>query len=1313
MDGGNKSWLVLLGMLLMASLAAAQTTITGNVYSADGKTPALGATIVLKNPAIGFSRTATTDGQGNYVFDSVPPASGYDIEAVVNGKTIASRANIDVLVGQSRIVFPPLIRDQVESPATPARPVLQVNLSPSYSENITRAQLRSLPLFNRNFLVLGLLSPGVHNVPASSPLAGATFSISGGRPENNNFLLDGTNNVASSTNQAVPFQVNDAIQEFRVIYSNAPAEYGIGRGGVVEVVTNRARRSGSQRWHGSGFGYFGSDALNAGNTLSVYSNSTFQQALLESIPSPFDSNPQGTFTVPVGSLFSGNHYTFSAPHSYNALEQLLPNTGCTACGQLFNASSILAANGSHTQPLNQKQFGANVGGSITHKLFIFGSYEGTLIDNPNQVFERVPTAFDRSYTDSPTLQNNPSAQFAQKILNLYPQPNVIGVPGVLEFFKGQAPNFTHVHNLLYRTDYTATANTTYLLRYNAQLLDQLHDDSLPASSAYAGNGADRKAQNQSVTLSQVYSSAHGWLSDLRFGLTQFHLAEEPQDASLNAASLGLPARLMPTFALSGIDPRVTGTAPGDPGAMGGWFDSFWNGPINKTPITPSLDGQFPFARIGAPLTAPSKRIDTQGFASDSIALRLGRHAVKFGGEFRYLQNLVSDGGMARGLVVSNNIGEFTHDSESCISCRLGFINPSFDYALRQPSAYAGDLRSWTASGYIQDHFRLHHKLTIDAGLRYDPFSRPHDADGELFNFDSAANGLVREGSSQVVDPFGFTCGVGTPRLDSLYPFRSATTPVPWVCNPHGTSLSERQPLNFAPRLGFAYAPVEGKTVIRGGAGLYFDHQPVNATAQLLQNRPTSLNLSKPSAIYGQNFLSPACGNQQCGFGNISLNPGSLSGAALSNLEEFQAASGPPAIYALDQLRNSTPVTLQYSAGVQQQLGRHFVAQASYLGAFGYRQPVLHNTNFQDEFFCTSSAPAGGNPNGNCDNISFFPVLTLSNIGSSSYHSVVLKIQGESWHGLRFNGVYTYSHSYDNASSGQFPLVPSTIWNQLFGFQLFGTGSPFGFILGGLPGNGLTVGQINGAALVGKALGFPVPGNQAVNSALVTTGANPVITTPYLIPQDPIGFLRDDYGHSDFDTPQRAVVDLTYDLPFRKGSRLWGGWTVSGIVVAESGQPYTLFAGPAFGEVTQRVILSGNPAVTGNPNGYFGTKGISLVGTDPNACPAVYANPSASNNPLFGGKPGLPGPCTGNSARNQFYGPGYANTDMAVQKKFAVFGESRSLLFRAEFFNLFNHSNFYNPTTTLSNDGFTMNPQFGQIVSARPSRQIQLAARFDF
>jgi len=72
-----------------------------------------------------------------------------------------------------------------------------------------------------------------------------------------------------------------------------------------------------------------------------------------------------------------------------------------------------------------------------------------------------------------------------------------------------------------------------------------------------------------------------------------------------------------------------------------------------------------------------------------------------------------------------------------------------------------------------------------------------------------------------------------------------------------------------------------------------------------------------------------------------------------------------------------------------------------------------------------------------------------------------------------------------------------------------------------------------------------------------------------------------------------------------------------------------------------------------------------------------------------------------------------NMDLAIQKSFNVFDEVKKLHFRAEFYNLFDRANFYNPISALSLDGFKFNPDFGKIKSAHDSRQIQLAVRFDF
>src|SRR5947209_20092277 len=82
------------------------------------------------------------------------------------------------------------------APTGPAPTVRNETTITSIGGVITGDQLRTLPLYNRNFLVLGLLTPNTHDVEAGSPISGSSFSISGNRPSSNNFLLDGAENMA-------------------------------------------------------------------------------------------------------------------------------------------------------------------------------------------------------------------------------------------------------------------------------------------------------------------------------------------------------------------------------------------------------------------------------------------------------------------------------------------------------------------------------------------------------------------------------------------------------------------------------------------------------------------------------------------------------------------------------------------------------------------------------------------------------------------------------------------------------------------------------------------------------------------------------------------------------------------------------------------------------------------------------------------------------------------------------------------------------------------------------------------------------------
>jgi len=83
------------------------------------------------------------------------------------------------------------------------------------------------------------------------------------------------------------------------------------------------------------------------------------------------------------------------------------------------------------------------------------------------------------------------------------------------------------------------------------------------------------------------------------------------------------------------------------------------------------------------------------------------------------------------------------------------------------------------------------------------------------------------------------------------------------------------------------------------------------------------------------------------------------------------------------------------------------------------------------------------------------------------------------------------------------------------------------------------------------------------------------------------------------------------------------------------------------------------------------------------------------------------------ARNAFTGPDYINMNFSLQKRFHLMAEGKMLTLRMEVYNLFNHSNFYNPISTYSTDGVTLNPDFGKIKSAHDPREFQFAIRFSW
>jgi len=191
------------------------------------------------------------------------------------------------------------------------------------------------------------------------------------------------------------------------------------------------------------------------------------------------------------------------------------------------------------------------------------------------------------------------------------------------------------------------------------------------------------------------------------------------------------------------------------------------------------------------------------------------------------------------------------------------------------------------------------------------------------------------------------------------------------------------------------------------------------------------------------------------------------------------------------------------------------------------------------------------------------------------------------------------------------------------------------------------------------------------------------------------------GRSSFDIPHRFVGSFAYDLPFgedrRWGSNLSGaamqllsGWRLNGVVTLQSGQPFSAALPSELdnSNTGQSILGFGagdRPNVVGNPN---------LANPDP----AQWINPAAFAFPAFG--------TFGNAGRNIVQGPPLHEVNFSVLKDTKL-GETTTLQFRAEMFNLFNQPNFLAPNI------FFGTPGFGQITGAREGREIQFGLKLLF
>jgi hypothetical protein len=328
---------VVLACLLLAGMACAQGLgasgdIKGTVTDPSGAV-VTGAVVTATDVNKGIKHTVSTDNNGQFFLAGLPPAA-YSISVTKSGFQPEVAKSVVVNIGQSLILNFPMkvstVSEQIEVTTEP--PVVETDRG-GQSNVVNEQLIRELPINRRDYLTFTLLAPAVSDSTRLSsdqdyrvkqtPQSGLSFYGSNGR--GNSVTVDG----GEVNDDAGGVRLNmgqDAVQEFQINRSNYGADLGGASGATINIVT----KSGSNDVHGTLFGLFRNDAMDAANPFSV------SQAL-----SP---------------------------------------------GQAFNPAAP-DVTGTHIKDtLTREQFGGSIGFPITKgKTFLYSSFEGLLSDAQNAV----------------------------------------------------------------------------------------------------------------------------------------------------------------------------------------------------------------------------------------------------------------------------------------------------------------------------------------------------------------------------------------------------------------------------------------------------------------------------------------------------------------------------------------------------------------------------------------------------------------------------------------------------------------------------------------------------------------------------------------------------------------------------------------------------------------------------------------------------------------------------------------------------------------------------------------------------------------
>src|SRR5713101_6939584 len=273
------AYLFLAGVLLLSAgcgttfaQATASAALQGTI-SDQSDAAIKGAKVAITSNEQGWTRSADTSDTGFYTFELLP-AGIYSIKVNASGFSTAEAKEVVLQVGstttQNFTLKPGSVSEIIE--VTSAPPLVDQQKM-DVSTNITPQQIQELPLIGRDIADLAYLSPGVKAADSYDPTKNrySILSVNGQGGRNVNVTVNGVDNKDNTVGGPVMQLPAEAVQEFQISTQRFSAVNGRSEGAAINVIT----KSGSNSYHGSAFGFFRDQALNADQKLPDPANNTF------------------------------------------------------------------------------------------------------------------------------------------------------------------------------------------------------------------------------------------------------------------------------------------------------------------------------------------------------------------------------------------------------------------------------------------------------------------------------------------------------------------------------------------------------------------------------------------------------------------------------------------------------------------------------------------------------------------------------------------------------------------------------------------------------------------------------------------------------------------------------------------------------------------------------------------------------------------------------------------------------------------------------------------------------------------------------